>query len=64
MEGVASVTPSLEAIAWTAADVDTLQRVGAALELPGVRVPSTSGMSISSALDRVILPPAFHAQAA
>ncbi len=35
MEGVASVTPSLEAFAWTAADAATLQQVGAALQLPG-----------------------------
>jgi Amidase len=34
-QGVVSVTPSLEAIAWTARDMATLQQVGAALQLPG-----------------------------
>lgn len=38
MQGVVSVTPSLEAVAWTAPDMDTLQQVGAALQLPGARI--------------------------
>lgn len=37
-QGVVSVNPSLEAVAWTGADMHTLQQVGTALQLPGLQL--------------------------